>query len=128
MWKFLEKRPFFQADMAGLGKYCMGGYGRIGVYRVKPFVLVSFPYCGHQKCNSFTNKINIYLMDYICVRHVSNIYIYRQAPSAGSSSPLDLSLVVGSQRIPPPPPPPPLYSTFSINNDRNMMCTISVFI
>ena len=34
MWKFLEKRPFFWADMAGLGKYHMGGYGRIGVYRV----------------------------------------------------------------------------------------------
>ena len=32
MWKSLEKRPFFRADMAGLGKYCMGGYGRIGVY------------------------------------------------------------------------------------------------
>ena len=31
----MEKRPFFRADMAGLGKYCMGGYGRIGVYRVK---------------------------------------------------------------------------------------------
>ena len=35
MWKFLEKRPFFRADMAGLGKYHMGGYGWIGVYRVK---------------------------------------------------------------------------------------------
>ena len=34
MWKILEKRPFFRADMAGLGKYHMGGYGRIGVYRV----------------------------------------------------------------------------------------------
>ena len=34
MWKISEKRPFFRADMAGLGKYCMGGYGRIGVYRV----------------------------------------------------------------------------------------------
>ena len=30
---FWKKRPFFRADMAGLGKYCMGGYGRIGVYR-----------------------------------------------------------------------------------------------
>ena len=30
----MEKRPFFRADMAGLGKYCMGGYGRIGVHRV----------------------------------------------------------------------------------------------
>ena len=35
MWKILEKRPFFRADMAGLGKYHTGGYGRIGVYRVK---------------------------------------------------------------------------------------------
>ena len=34
MWKFWEKRPFFRADMAGLGKCCTGGYGRIGVYRV----------------------------------------------------------------------------------------------
>ena len=31
MWKFLEKRPFFRADMAGLGICCTGGYGRIGV-------------------------------------------------------------------------------------------------
>ena len=30
----MENMPFFRADMAGLGKYCMGGYGRIGVYRV----------------------------------------------------------------------------------------------
>ena len=35
MWKNVERRPFFRADMAGLGKYCMCGYGRIGVYRVK---------------------------------------------------------------------------------------------
>ena len=31
----LEKRPFFRADLAGLGKYRTGGFGRIGVYRVK---------------------------------------------------------------------------------------------
>ena len=31
----MEKQPFFPAAMAELGKYCMGGYGRIGVYRVK---------------------------------------------------------------------------------------------
>ena len=30
----MEKRPFFRAAMAGLGKYRTGGYGRIGVYRV----------------------------------------------------------------------------------------------
>ena len=32
--KLWKKRPFFRADMAGLGKYHTGGYGRIGVYRV----------------------------------------------------------------------------------------------
>ena len=31
----MENLPFLRADMAGLGKYCMGGYGRIGVYRDK---------------------------------------------------------------------------------------------
>ena len=35
IWKILEKLPFFRVDTAGLGKYCTGGYGRIGVYRVK---------------------------------------------------------------------------------------------
>ena len=30
--KIWKNRPFFRADMAGLGKYWMGGYGRIGVY------------------------------------------------------------------------------------------------
>ena len=39
-WKFVEKRPFFRADMAGLGKYHMGGYGRIGVYRLKTQLLL----------------------------------------------------------------------------------------
>ena len=33
-WKILEKWLFFRGDMAGLGKYSMGRYGRIGVYRV----------------------------------------------------------------------------------------------
>ena len=32
----MEKRPFFRAATAGLGKYGTGGYGRIGVYRDKP--------------------------------------------------------------------------------------------
>ena len=40
----LGKRQFFQADVAGLGKYHMGGYGWIGVYRVK-----SQKSCGHTK-------------------------------------------------------------------------------
>ena len=35
MWENMEKLPFFRADMAGLEKYCTGGYGRIGVYRGK---------------------------------------------------------------------------------------------
>ena len=33
--KIWKNQPFFRADMAGLGKYCIGGYGQIGVYRVK---------------------------------------------------------------------------------------------
>ena len=33
----MEKRLFFRAATAGLGKYSMGGYGRIGVYRVKQY-------------------------------------------------------------------------------------------
>ena len=37
MWKILKKRQYFRADMAGLVKYSMGGYGRIGVYRVKVY-------------------------------------------------------------------------------------------
>ena len=41
MWNFLEKRPFFRADLAGLGKYCTGGFGRIGVHRVKEQCSVS---------------------------------------------------------------------------------------
>ena len=32
IWK---NRPFFRANMAGLEKYCTGGYGQIGVFRVK---------------------------------------------------------------------------------------------
>ena len=31
----MENRPFSWAAMAGLGKYRKGGYGRIGVSRVK---------------------------------------------------------------------------------------------
>ena len=31
----MEKRSFFRATVAGFGKYCTGGYGQIGVYRVK---------------------------------------------------------------------------------------------
>ena len=35
MWKIWEKLTFFRADLAGLGKCRTGGFGRIGVYRVK---------------------------------------------------------------------------------------------
>ena len=33
--KIWKNGHFFRAAMAGLGKYHTGGYGRIGVYRVK---------------------------------------------------------------------------------------------
>ena len=42
MWKNMEKRQFFRAAMAGLGKYRIGGYGRIGVYRVNIKCLYMF--------------------------------------------------------------------------------------
>ena len=42
-----EERPFFWVDMAGLGKYSMGRYGRIGVHRVN-FRLIM----GHDTNNS----------------------------------------------------------------------------
>ena len=38
----MKKRLLFRADTAGLGKYCTGGYGRIGVYRVN-FVPLDYP-------------------------------------------------------------------------------------
>ena len=42
-----KKQLFFLAAMAGLGKYCMGGYGRIGIYRVKKtHDNISFSYPG----------------------------------------------------------------------------------
>ena len=48
MWTNMEKRPFFRAAMAGLGKYRMGGYGRIGVYRVKLMIHFNYkPYIFH---------------------------------------------------------------------------------
>ena len=42
MLKMLEKRPFFRADMAGLGIYHMGVYGRIGVYTCMYFDMQLF--------------------------------------------------------------------------------------
>ena len=39
----MEKLPFLRAAMAGLGKYHTGGYGRIGVYRVKRLYCISIP-------------------------------------------------------------------------------------
>ena len=36
------KNMFFRVATAGLGKYRMGGYGRIGVYRVNPKLQISY--------------------------------------------------------------------------------------
>ena len=60
MWNFLEKRPFFRADMAGLGKYGTGRYSRIGVYRVKSNVLLlsgTMPYI----INLVVRCLNVYV-------------------------------------------------------------------
>ena len=56
----MEKRPFFRAAIAGLGKHRMGGYGQIGVYRVKYMYVYIYMY------------INIYIYIYIYVY----VYIY----------------------------------------------------
>ena len=57
---FLEKcGNVFRADMAELGKYHMGGYGRIGVYRV-----------ASSKCCKLTplyiscNTVDLYVLTY----------------------------------------------------------------
>ena len=38
----MEKQPFIQAAMAGLGKYRTGSYGWIGVYRVNVLVIIFY--------------------------------------------------------------------------------------
>ena len=43
--KFFGKRLFLPADTAALGKYCTGGYGRIGVYRVNKQRRYNFSKC-----------------------------------------------------------------------------------
>ena len=59
----MEKQLFFRADMAGLGKYCMSRYGRIGVYRVKGPIPVEFmkhadeKYKMAYKCVPTNNKL-----------------------------------------------------------------------
>ena len=55
----MEIWPFFRAAMAGLGKYHTGGYGRIGVYRVK-IVTVYFAKCSkYGKYCQIKQKYNI---------------------------------------------------------------------
>ena len=58
-WKNMEKvgkTAVFRADMAGLGKYCMGGYVRTGVYRVKvPPLLYHIVSCDKAMINNYGN-------------------------------------------------------------------------
>ena len=58
MWKILEKRPFFRADMAGLGKYHTGGYGRIGVYRVNVGEVLAKKCLHFLNWNIYNDKVN----------------------------------------------------------------------
>ena len=48
------KTPFFRADMAGLGKYSMGGYGRIGV-------------CSVKTCNKFDSLVRNRLLSFLTI-------------------------------------------------------------
>ena len=56
------KTAVFRADMAGLGKYSMGGYGWIGVYRVMgEQIMVGMDlYCYGRK--ALQGSIHIYYM------------------------------------------------------------------
>ena len=73
MWKFLEKRPFFRADMARLGKYSMGGYGRIGVYRVKAHIPLRTAFAlGTQRDKKWDKQHEIYMVNVTTLRWGSN--------------------------------------------------------
>ena len=54
--KFWKNGRFFRADMAGLGKYSMGGYGRIGVYRVTELHDTGRP---TRRCGPLTNQRDV---------------------------------------------------------------------
>ena len=66
MWKIPEKRPFFRADMAGLGIYHMGGYGRIGVYRVilrtfiRTFMDFGTTFCTSVRLTEWARNVRFY--------------------------------------------------------------------
>ena len=57
----LEKCGHFwkkRADMARLGKYCTGGYGRIGVYRVS---VELFMFDHLQYYSTYNREYNVYI-------------------------------------------------------------------
>ena len=71
IWKNMEKRPFFRAATAELGKYRTGGCGWIGVYRVKPISIYYLPwYKDHIFVCLITKNI---MYDYL---HDSTVLVY----------------------------------------------------
>ena len=52
------KLLFFWADMAGLGKYHTGGYGRIGVYRVNFTNPKRWPYIKERHQEDYIGKLH----------------------------------------------------------------------
>ena len=67
---FWKKLPFFRADMAGLGKYCTGGYGRIGVYRVKVRSLINVKHLFNATVESH-HATNIIIMEFV----INTVYV-----------------------------------------------------
>ena len=68
----MEKRPFFRAATAGLGKYHTGGYGRIGVYRVKVHICQKWVISNnsHYKVNKQVIRIKVPIFKALDIMHI----------------------------------------------------------
>ena len=90
---FWKKLPFFGADIAGLGKYHTGGYGRIGVYRVKMCIVSDnvLPF----DINTVSSAYMIIIKESSCTlgKQSFTYIIYRSGPKVEPwGAPCDISI------------------------------------
>ena len=69
----MEKQLFFQAAMAGLGKYYTGGFGRIGVCRVKVHFL-NFALTMQPNINEIHRQRTLFYLDSIHIFSKNGVY------------------------------------------------------